>query len=64
MRIRLLTYNLAVMTVAGVMSASAQEPQQTQPQSANANQAITITGGRPEPSAEIYRQESGGAKTS
>ena len=44
MRIRLLTYNLAVMTVAGVMSASAQEPQQTQPQSGNANQAITITG--------------------
>jgi len=44
MRIRLLTYNLAVMTVAGVMSANAQEPQQTQPQSGNASQAITITG--------------------
>jgi hypothetical protein len=44
MRIRLLTYNLAVTIVGGAMSLHAQEPQQTQPQSGNANQAITITG--------------------
>ena len=44
MRIRILTYNLAMMTVAGAMSVNAQTPQQTQPQSGVANQAITITG--------------------